>query len=484
MIDALHITANRFSVREDLEKVWDKLCAEYLPIVNDDSIWRYSPASGQGGADQGWKLHVSATILNAPRILKRTAPFLVQNSVEFKAPRSLADVANLNCGFNYAYCQVGKVITVYPRTDEEAVYLAGRLHQLTYRFKAPAVPFDLRLREKSNVYYRYGAFKHVELERNGQRVPAIVARSGELMADLRENPKPDWVADPFQANRRDGKLRKRQAGSSGAFRVVRALVQRGKGGVYQAVDVQSNPPRMCLLKEGRRHGEIDWDGRDGAWRVRHEDRVLSCLLRAGISVPRVYSRFEVEGNFYLIMEFVDGQSLQGLLLKRQRRLPIRSAVSFGIEIASFLAQMHHAGWAWRDCKPYNLIVRKDGTLVPIDFEGAEHIRRPDSVLWGTAGFMPRLSRRQTAHSGLTDDLYALGAILFLLITGRVFDEARPTSIAECRRNVSSDLSSLVESLLVTEPQTRPSADQIRDQLMTILLCSKPQPAGLADSKAA
>src|SRR5262249_40732293 len=278
----------------------------------------------------------------------------------------------------------------------------------------------------------------------------------------------------FTAPRPAGKLLKQKAVPTGLFRVVRALVQRGKGGVYQAIDAQSNPPRLCLLKEGRRHGELSWDGRDGAWRVRNEERVPLRLTREGLNVPQVYARFKVEGNVYLALAFIDGESLHDLLLRQQRRLPIKCVLSFGIEIASFLAQMHRAGWAWRDCKPNNLILKRDGRIVPIDFEGAEQISRPDSRLWGTRGFLPRVGRGQGSHHGLADDLYALGSIMFLLITGQMFDEAKRIPIARLRRNVPSDLRLLVESLLAIEPQERPGAENVQAQLTAIFRTHWPE----------
>jgi serine/threonine protein kinase len=469
MSDELDNMARRRSTPELLQRSWDELCAEYLPFTDGDSIWRYSRSTAEDDLDQGWKLHVSATILNAPQILRRIARVLIECGVQFKAARSLDDVLRLNSGLLNAYSQVGKIITVYPRSDDEAVHLAKDLHQRTYRFKAPSVPFDLRLADTANVYYRYGAFKKVEIERNGAQIPAVISPSGELVPDVRENPKPDWVCDPFQNLTARRKVRNRKSVTANSFPVVRALVQRGKGGVYQAIDLQSNPPRVCLLKEGRRHGEMSWDGRDGAWRVRNEERVLSRLSRSGIKVPQVYSRFQVDGNVYLAMEFVDGESLQTLLLRKKRRLSIQRVLSLGIEIATFLDQMHRAGWAWRDCKPHNLIVNSKGRLVPVDFEGAEQINRPDPLLWGTPPFMPRAARERNSHNGLTDDLYALGAILFLLLSGRIFDDAQPTSIAKLRRNVPLDLRRLVESLLATDPQTRPSAQQVQTQLTSILL---------------
>src|SRR6185369_2845388 len=146
-----------------LERHWQKLCGLYLPVPGEGSIWVYHHRSSAGRAF-GWKLHVSATILNAPTILERIAPLLVESGVQFKAPRSLTDLGTLNSGLLQTYTQVGKVFTIYPHSDEEAVTLATRLDDLTRRFKAPSVPFDLRLSEGSNVYYRYGAFKNIDRE--------------------------------------------------------------------------------------------------------------------------------------------------------------------------------------------------------------------------------------------------------------------------------------------------------------------------------
>jgi len=463
----LKIAAKDGSTVRQLQRKWEALCAEYLRVADDDSMWRYSRMPAPGDLEQGWKLHVSATILNAPQILSSVAPELRAGGVQFKAARTLNDVQNLNAGLLLTYSQIGKIITVYPRHDDEAVYLAQRLHQLTYRFRAPSVPFDLRFRERSNIYYRYGSFKQMQVERDGVPVLAVRSPSGELVPDRREIPNPGWVCDPFQRIKRSVRESDQPPATAKPFLVLRALVQRGKGGVYQAIDAQSTPPRLCLLKEGRKHGEVNWDRRDGAWRLRHEQRVLSRLSRAGIVVPQIYSRTEISGNVYLKMEYVDGESLHRRLLRQSRRFSQRTVVSFGIQIATLLAQMHQAGWAWRDCKPNNLIVNSQGKLVPIDFEGAERINRPDPALWGTPGFVPRAVRENAPPPGFTDDLFSLGAILFLLITGRMFDETEPIRIARLRRHVPRELTRLIESLLSVDPRRRPSAQSVQLRLTAI-----------------
>jgi hypothetical protein len=441
-----------------LEAEWQRLCDVYLPLHQSGSIWRYHCVQPANEPERGWKLHVSATVLNAGRVLQKVGQALVGRGVQFKAPSSLQHVITLNAGLNGTYTQIGKIITVYPHTSEQAVELARLLHKLTARMAAPEVPFDLRYSPSSNVYYRFGAFVPLEIENaNGTRTPAVRGPNGELIPDRRDQPKPDGIVDPFEHARRRRSVMGQNNLLAASYRVFGALAQRGKGGVYQAADLSSKPPRLCLIKEGRKHGELNWDGRDGRWRVRNEKRVLSELLAHGMDVPRVYSSFELEGNAYLVMEFIAGQTLQGLLSKLQRRMPISRVLKYGIQLAEFISMMHGAGWVWRDCKPMNLIVSRTGRLQPLDFEGACRIDQPDPMLWGTPGFIPPEWRTVEKYTGRTDDLYALGSILYLLATGRMPSLTDPISPAKLRRNIPDSLSKLIISLLSLDRRKRPSA---------------------------
>jgi serine/threonine protein kinase len=382
--------------------------------------------------------------------------------VPFKAPASLEEVRRLNSGIRYSYSQVGKVFTIYPRTDEEAVNLARLLHRLTRRMRAPAVPFDLRYRPGSNVYYRYGAFKMLEMELpgGGGRVSAVRNPRGEMVPDMcvPEKAKPTWAEDPFAVRRPQRGGPTVDSLLKTTFRVFGALSQRGKGGVYQAVDLGAKPPRLCLLKEGRRVGELGWDRRDGRWRVRHEARVLSLLRESGVDVPRVYSSFELHGNYYLVTEFIDGESLQSHLRRRRRRMPIAHVLRYGIQLSDFIAQIHAAGWVWRDCKPTNIIVTKRGELKPLDFEGACKIDCPDPLPWMTPTFTPSSEGTEgDSASGGAVDLYALGAVIYLLLTGRM-PETRPALLParSLRRNTPLEVCDLLSELI--NPGTRPRLD--------------------------
>jgi len=464
------------------ERRWDDLCTIYLPLLVEGSIWRYRQPADVNEPDCGWKLHVSATVLNAHSILKRVAPILVGQRVQFKAARSLAEIYKLNSGLYYNYTQIGKVITIYPRNENQAVALAAQLHQLTRRFKGPSVPFDFRFAAGSNIYYRFGAFRRRYLEQpNGNCIPALNSPAGELVPDSREEAKPAWVSNPFAAKTTINQ--KRGGPPKVPFRVMRALVQRGKGGVYEAVDLRTIPPQRCLLKEGRRNGEVAWDGHDGAWRVRNEGRVLSALSACGANVPQVYGEFELSGNYYLAMKYIDGQTLQNYLLCLRRRLPVARILDIGVQLATFLSLIHRHGWVWRDCKPKNILISRRGELLPIDFEGACPIDDLPALRWGTRGFISPYSPCNAENSGLDDDLYGLGAVLYLLVTGRVFDAAQPVSITKLRSGMPGELVEIVSLLLRAVPGKRPDAETTASKLKTILkMMNSARGRGLTSTK--
>ncbi|MCU7679191.1 protein kinase domain-containing protein [Bacillus thuringiensis] len=436
---------------------------QYLPIVESNSIWRQSRNTGDQDPIQGWKLHISATILSACSVFERVAPYLTRLELVFKAPSSILELKKLNCGLYYGYSQIGKFITVYPRTEEEAVLIANELHKMTKEFAGPLVPSDNSLRKGSLVHYRYGAFVKLEVDdENGNSVPAVYTPQGNLVQDLRipGEAVPNWVTDPFtkESYHEDTKSNLEKLSPIINTLAYEAISQRGKSGVYRALDLSTSPARICILKEGRKYGETDWDNRDGYWRVRHEAKVLMYLQTKGINVPKVYTTFEEESNYYLTMELIEGDNLQKLLL---RKIAIKDALKYGIQIAKIMKDIHDTGWIWRDCKPLNLILSKEGILRPIDFEGACLIDSPDSMEWGTQGYLPpEWTQPFIGQSRLPEDLYALGATLHQVFSGQIPRTSLLPPIGKLRKRVPSTVRQIIAALLDPNPNSRPSANTV------------------------
>jgi hypothetical protein len=455
----------------DLSKCWQELCSQYLPLTADDLIWRFSRAAAHDEPEQGWKLHISATVLTACEVLAKVAPVLHRRGVQFKAPLSLEEINKINSGLFYGYSQIGKLITVYPKSPEDAVILARQLHELTGHLSAPDVPFDRKFRPESCIHYRYGAFREFDIESpDGTRTPAMRNPEGQLVPDLRDSvAQPDWVRNPFAEEQSCDQAALDESPLQTTYKAFQALTQRGRGGVYEALDLSVNPPRLCILKEGRRKGELSWDGRDGHWRVRHEEQVIMALRGAGVEAPRVYSSFTVEGNYYLVTEFIEGEALDAYLFRRRKRLAVTQGLRLGAKLSCLLSRIHAAGWTWRDCKPGNVIMTKKGDMRPLDFEGACPSDAPDPMPWGTPGFTPP-EWRSGVESREYEDLYGLGATLYFLLTGRLpgSSSASPLPVKKLRRNVPQEACRLISELLSADPQRQPSAQAVARRLLMIL----------------
>jgi serine/threonine protein kinase len=202
--------------------------------------------------------------------------------------------------------------------------------------------------------------------------------------------------------------------------------------------------------------------------------VREARLAARLSHPNVVSVFDTgedDGRPYLVMEHVEGETLADVVARRGR-IPPEEARELGVQAARGLAHAHAAGLVHRDVKPQNLLLRRDGTLKVADFGIARALEgtaltQPGTVL-GTAAYLSpeqALGERVTAAT----DVYALGAVLYELLTGRpplepesladLADKQRRPSIRPVRElapEVPAELETLVMRCLARNPEYRPS----------------------------
>jgi predicted ATPase len=274
------------------------------------------------------------------------------------------------------------------------------------------------------------------------------------------------------------------------YEIVSQIGRGGMGIVYQARDPNLN--RLVALKFLPSEFQSD---ADRLARFLREARTASGLNHPNICT--IHALGEHAGRPFIVMEFVEGCTLQSLVATR----PEPGQVAHWIrQAARALAAAHAAGVVHRDIKPENIMVRGDGYVKVLDFGLARQLptlaavkkdnlsdTRPGALL-GTVDFMsPEQTRGAPAE--IASDIFSLGIVTYLLLTGRHPFDA--DSLAETLSAIATGpivpperlnpeipvaLSSVVEAMLSKDLHLRPSADEVALALGTLTSRTVVRPA--------
>lgn len=274
----------------------------------------------------------------------------------------------------------------------------------------------------------------------------------------------------------------------GPYRVLRELGQGGMGTVVLAEDTRLGRHVALKTVSGAQAGTSG-----GRAQLLDEARAAAALTHPAIAA--VHDVIEHDGNIAIVFELVDGETLAARLAKGP--LPEALAVQIAVQIADALAVAHGARVLHRDLKPSNIMLAPGGVVKILDFGIARF--RPvghetpagkdgDEGFMGTPGYVPP---EQWTGKAVDEraDLYALGVVLFEMLTGkRPFPEREPFTLAfaaidriarrvsSLRPGVSPALDRLVARLLAADPALRPPrARVVADELRSLLAPPLPPP---------
>jgi serine/threonine protein kinase len=153
----------------------------------------------------------------------------------------------------------------------------------------------------------------------------------------------------------------------------------------------------------------------GLTRFMEEARTLASFRHANI--VRVQRFFEANQTGYMVMEFVDGRTLNEWIAL-YRPLPREVVLSVTDRLLDGLEVIHRAGYLHRDIKPNNIFMREDGSPVLIDFGSARRSKGDGEITaMVSAGYAPLEQYYSDGKQGAWSDLYALGGVLYWLVTG-------------------------------------------------------------------
>lgn len=202
------------------------------------------------------------------------------------------------------------------------------------------------------------------------------------------------------------------------------LVEISRGGmgvVYKGIETrQGLPPRPVAIKMMSNKLTSN-----ATYRTLFHAEVQSLLKMTHPGVVHIVGQPYADslGNYYLPMEFVDGETLESLV-RHHGPLSVRAAALFMIDILDALSYVHRHGVVHRDLKPSNIMIRRDNSgsrICIIDFGIAQDALRSiagNNVVIGTLNYMSPEQATQGAGIDHRTDIYSIGCVLYYMLTGR------------------------------------------------------------------
>ncbi|MBL9006847.1 MAG: serine/threonine protein kinase [Myxococcales bacterium] len=275
----------------------------------------------------------------------------------------------------------------------------------------------------------------------------------------------------------------------GAYKLVRLLGKGGMGNVYEAVNEQIQ--RRAAIKVLHPHFA---ENPQVVQRFLNEARAVNIVKHRCLVDVYEFGQLD-DGAAYIVMEYLDGETLHERLWHAGGRLPTELVVRYGRQIALALAAAHTKGIIHRDLKPANIMLVEDPEtgakdwVKVLDF-GLARVREPGDgeegrltqtgMVMGTPSYMSPEQVRSARSVVDKSDVYALGVMLYEMVSGQkpfnansdaevmfMHMSAQPRPLQELMPGLQSGLYDLIGRMLRKKPEERPSAAEVASSLARV-----------------
>ena len=248
---------------------------------------------------------------------------------------------------------------------------------------------------------------------------------------------------------------------SGRYRVVRLVGKGGFGAVYEARDERFQGRRVVAIKEMSDVSLSPAERTQALQNFRQEADLLVQLRHPNL--PDVSDFFEESGKAYLVMEFIEGKTLEKVQEDAGGPLDESLVMGWAMQLCNVLSYLHTRPQPiiFRDMKPSNVMVTKDGQIKLIDFGIARVFKSSaakDTTTLGSRGYAP-LEQYGRGQTDARSDIYALGATLYDLLTKTEPPDAATRRVNpltfENPRKVNPRISKNTESIILKAMEEEP-----------------------------
>ena len=471
-------------IQEDVEicEEFPAFAEDYSEILKyfelDHQLVDYYLQVGEIKQTQGWIIHLSVVISEAMDLFKTIIPYLLYEKVPFKIPMDKETLSNL-VHASLGIPKIGKVICIYPENDERALYLAKELINLTVNHRGPRILTDVCL--GNIVYTRYGSFLPEYSNGQARDEYCIYDKEGRLTKNTYTIPFEisNWLSWPFGEITSE-KVPDIKKTLKHIYKPLTVLKYDTKGSVFKGIYLKNIfRTAECVIKQGSMNMSCEENGRTIHDRLVWQQE-LYCKLADVIPMPKVFDLFQENGDTYLAMEYISGNSLY------DRRIQINSKskcwfhlqpsesiplINYLIKIAKIIETLHQKGYVHRDIAPGNFLIDKKDNIYLIDMElvySYKDQKPTPPFQFGTAGFMSP-DQKKTNQPTIKDDIYSFGALMISTFTG-----LSPVKFCADKSDIlfknllvfirNNEIAKLICSCLDYDPENRPSLREIQSKL--------------------
>ncbi|RCJ40706.1 hypothetical protein A6770_09835 [Nostoc minutum NIES-26] len=273
---------------------------------------------------------------------------------------------------------------------------------------------------------------------------------------------------------------------SDRYRIISVLGTGGFCETFLAEDTQMPSGRRCVIKQLKPVNDNPQIHQVVQRRFQREAAILEELGGANNQIPTLYAYFQASGQFYLVQEWIFGQTLSQIV-KQNGCLSESEVIPILISLLKVLDFVHSKGIIHRDIKPDNILLRSsDGKPILIDFGAVRETMATvvnyegnvtSSIVIGTPGFMP--NEQAAGRPVFASDLYSLGLTAIYLLMGKLPHELKTDSYTGeniwDRDTISPNLAAVLNKAIRFDVRERyTSAKAMLDALQSIANSTAPK----------
>ncbi|MGT2744930.1 class III lanthionine synthetase LanKC N-terminal domain-containing protein [Streptococcus phocae subsp. phocae] len=355
---------------------------------------------------QGWKIHISSNLEDYQSILDHVYQVCSYFQTPFKYVNKLEELFHI-LSKKTSQLEIGKFITIYPKNKETFLSLLEELYINIPKCSGVQIMTDRNYKDLEIIFYRYGVMNARIV--NNER-PKLKFNN-KLYEDLVE---PYYSCPPFVEDVIFDTIESESTTESlfnSRYKMLSILHKTGAGNLYIAIDSYSE--KQVVIKEARKKVYITKNIL--AIDLLLNEKSILQRLKGKVNIPNFVECFSIDGNFYLVQEFIEGQRLDvlkstyNMLVKRDSNELIKynKKVKKLIDNLFFnLNKFHKEGIILEDISFSNILLTKDNRLFFIDFETA-YLKNDGIIVETTNECYPKKISQKNEQRDITKMWYCI-----------------------------------------------------------------------------